>query len=271
MRNISCPLLLHSHFPDVSRSPLARASSAGRAGPRRRHQLRLAPRSTVASPRRAGWLAGKRSLTAGSATSTASCPRCGRSCERVRREPVDGEPQARKRPTPRTGHRPVLRTGRRTALPPQHPHLRRRRPLCRASLHVDLARRACLSNIDQASGGMAQLVARLHGMEKVRGSNPLTSTAGRWPRTSRSGAFVVSAVVPAPVGTPAQAHSAVQLGSFHWSPMPLPASLAGLNLPVAQLAFRRSPGPIRWIPQLSPASIRRSRERISTCAPVELT
>ena len=25
-------------------------------------------------------------------------------------------------------------------------------------------------------GGMAQLVARLHGMEKVRGSNPLTST-----------------------------------------------------------------------------------------------
>lgn len=25
-------------------------------------------------------------------------------------------------------------------------------------------------------GGMAQLVARLHGMQKVRGSNPLTST-----------------------------------------------------------------------------------------------
>ena len=32
---------------------------------------------------------------------------------------------------------------------------------------------------DQGSnpfGGMAQLVARLHGMQKVRGSNPLTST-----------------------------------------------------------------------------------------------
>ena len=33
---------------------------------------------------------------------------------------------------------------------------------------------------DQGSnpfGGMAQLVARLHGMQKVRGSNPLTSTS----------------------------------------------------------------------------------------------
>ena len=30
-----------------------------------------------------------------------------------------------------------------------------------------------------AHGGMAQLVARLHGMQKVRGSNPLTSTAGK--------------------------------------------------------------------------------------------
>ena len=30
-------------------------------------------------------------------------------------------------------------------------------------------------------GAMAQLVARLHGMQKVRGSNPLSSTAGQRP------------------------------------------------------------------------------------------
>ncbi len=57
--------------------------------------------------------------------------------------------------------------------------LGRDEPVCRASLHSDLVRASLLSNIDQASGGMAQLVARLHGMEKVRGSNPLTSTARR--------------------------------------------------------------------------------------------
>lgn len=48
-----------------------------------------------------------------------------------------------------------------------------------ASLSPDLSSWVHLSNIDRASGGMAQLVARLHGMEKVRGSNPLTSTARR--------------------------------------------------------------------------------------------
>ena len=39
---------------------------------------------------------------------------------------------------------------------------------------------------DQGSnpfGGMAQLVARLHGMQKVRGSNPLTST--KWKKTGK--------------------------------------------------------------------------------------
>jgi hypothetical protein len=30
-------------------------------------------------------------------------------------------------------------------------------------------------------GAMAQLVARLHGMQKVRGSNPLSSTPGQGP------------------------------------------------------------------------------------------
>ena len=33
-----------------------------------------------------------------------------------------------------------------------------------------------IAGIKPSSGGMAQLVARLHGMQKVRGSNPLTST-----------------------------------------------------------------------------------------------
>ena len=47
----------------------------------------------------------------------------------------------------------------------------------RASLSADLVSHPHLGSIVQASGGMAQLVARLHGMEKVRGSNPLTSTA----------------------------------------------------------------------------------------------
>lgn len=39
---------------------------------------------------------------------------------------------------------------------------------------------------DQGSnpfGGMAQLVARLHGMQKVRGSNPLTST--KWKQAGK--------------------------------------------------------------------------------------
>jgi hypothetical protein len=35
-------------------------------------------------------------------------------------------------------------------------------------------------------GGMAQLVARLHGMQKVRGSNPLTSTKFRKPGNVRN-------------------------------------------------------------------------------------
>src|SRR5699024_2207021 len=49
--------------------------------------------------------------------------------------------------------------------------------LCRASPSPYLSLHPHMGNIVQASGGMAQLVARLHGMAKVRGSNPLTSTA----------------------------------------------------------------------------------------------
>lgn len=41
-------------------------------------------------------------------------------------------------------------------------------------------------------GGMAQLVARLHGMQKVRGSNPLTSTKDKRPQTLRLGPFAFS-------------------------------------------------------------------------------
>ncbi len=34
----------------------------------------------------------------------------------------------------------------------------------------------------ECDGAMAQLVARLHGMEEVRGSNPLSSTQKPWNR-----------------------------------------------------------------------------------------
>jgi hypothetical protein len=40
-------------------------------------------------------------------------------------------------------------------------------------------------------GAMAQLVARLHGMQKVRGSNPLSSTQVRGRFRSRKPAFLV--------------------------------------------------------------------------------
>ena len=75
------------------------------------------------------------------------------------------------------GWRPVdsgiVRPAVRTSAPDFHQHSH----LWRASLSADLVSHPHVGNIVQASGGMAQLVARLHGMEKVRGSNPLTSTA----------------------------------------------------------------------------------------------
>jgi hypothetical protein len=44
-----------------------------------------------------------------------------------------------------------------------------------------LARGSARLSQSQERGALAQLVARFHGMEEVRGSNPLSSTAVRGP------------------------------------------------------------------------------------------
>ena len=68
-----------------------------------------------------------------------------------------------------------------------------------AQAPLDFAFRRCLVRIsrvarresEQGGGAVAQLVAHLHGMEGVRGSSPLSSTAseGRFPHGDRPSAF----------------------------------------------------------------------------------
>lgn len=52
--------------------------------------------------------------------------------------------------------------------------------------------RTCRSN---ANGGVAQLVAHLHGMQRVRGSSPLTSTDGSHPWARDAARFCLAAIV----------------------------------------------------------------------------
>lgn len=57
---------------------------------------------------------------------------------------------------------------------------------------------------------MAQLVARLHGMQKVRGSNPLSSTQVRGQLDNPTGPFLMPVPQPVPQRPPATAGSLVQ-------------------------------------------------------------
>ena len=69
-------------------------------------------------------------------------------------------------------------------------------------------------------GAMAQLVARLHGMQKVRGSNPLSSTQVRGQLDNPTGPFLM----PVPQPVPQRPYAAVRVSQFTRSRDHFPAA-----------------------------------------------